>query len=286
MRILGLISAFVLCTAAPESVFAQQGRQFSLLMITDTTVVAGRLAGEPMENRWAVVETQTLNELGSSSNSRLRISSRSIASIDCSNKGYERIRRLFNLETDPDKPVRWAVAPSPAEYEKGFNPKEIRHTPVGEVVKREHAALVGRLNAEDAAKLPAPGTNWRAEEELAVDFACAIARNGMSEQAAAEMIENTLGLSDVKTLLCRLASPQHASGTDLELTVRFHDQASYVKVEDKWKRTRRVSTDQIFIKTGDQELTINRLTGSIRMRASDGFEMQGACDPVSSARKF
>lgn len=286
MVIRGLLSVFVLLAASCGAALAEQSKQLSVLMISDTTIVAGRLMGDPIEKRWAVVQIQMVNMVRSSDKSVPRLTKEVVASIDCSNRGYERIGQMFNLESDPGMPPLWGIDPDSKKYENGINPRNIRHTPVEHFVKRDHEALVRQLEAADVAKLGYPGEHWPEYEILAVEFACAVVRKGMSESTAAEMIENTLGLNDMKKLLCRFAVQQGTTTRDVDWIVRFHDTAGYLKIGDQWKLTRKVTADRILAKHGDRDISINRFTGRAIVRAANGSEVQGTCEAFDGERKF
>lgn len=262
----------------------QSEANYEILRSSETSTLLGRLRGEPLEGRWAFIELQSIVHFRE--NDKMWLQSHSTASIDCRNKGFERIIRFFNLETDGDKPPKWAQGPESKKYEKGFPQKTFKHREVSQFVAAEFEEMSRNVSENERRGLSRPGSNWRSDEEVAVDFACAVIKGGMSSKEAAILMNETLGLTGVKTLSCVVSGGSSGRTKEFELTVRFHEPTGYVKVQDEWKLVKTVNPDRIHAKHKSSDLSISRLTGRAKITWEDGLEMNGSCEAVKAGRKF
>lgn len=274
------LAALTVATCSWASPCIAQQPKFEVVAPTERTVLAARII-DVRDGRWAVVESRKHVWNSNSGRRQLQVFSHDLSSVDCRNRGFERVKRAFNVETDPTKAPKWVVQEFDG-YDQGVNPTKITHQPVANVLAREYQEIVSRSDEKSRVTLPSPGTGKvRDDEEVLVDFACAVAR-GSTPSEAALLMNNTLGLAGVVPLVCTFSR----EGDDLELIVRFHEETGYVKLGNEWRFSRIVSRERIVVKDADSELSISRLTGRARLDMGEGAVVAGSCDQLRETRKF
>lgn len=278
----------LVASVAASTVQAQDQHQFETLQLTEYSIVAARLMSPAVAwgRRWAGVEVKTLRRPAESGKLTDSVpTTYMVASVDCASRGFEVVRQFFNLETRSGQPERWSEGPVKPEYASGFNPVDIEHRPVSELLAAQLRDLLKSASEEERRWLAEPRFA-REAEELAVDFACGVVREGRSEREVATQLMETAGLQGANTLKCALSDDQGRSQQTLMVTVRFHEPLGFVQVQGEWVKQRRITSDQIWAKYKDASLTIDRITGTGQL-VSSSISLSGSCNRVRPGeRKF
>lgn len=252
---------------------------FSIVSISETTIGSARLLSEPIKNRWGVVEIQNTNIVNKENYINL---SRSIISVDCLNNGIEIIRRMFNTNMESKNSENWMISPI-ERYRDGFNSEKIKHQSVKDALEKENQEIFSGANEEIKNKIKSFKPFFPEIEQSAVDFACSIIKNNISEkEASANSISGFL-IPGLKSLICTF--PPNENRPPLELVVRFNESRDMLQTQNIWKKSRYISADSISSEYNDFKFHINRISGSAKIFMDD-FSITGTCEQIDNKRKF
>ncbi|MEN9778854.1 MAG: hypothetical protein RL014_2 [Pseudomonadota bacterium] len=293
-----LIDRFVICLAQAsvavivsagsvvKPVYASDSSERVIIKEEEFSLAAARLFPSLGDGRYGAIELVSVNKFRDpGGKTDFRLAQLQIFSIDCANRGVELIRTLFNIETSSDKPPQWAEATSGQKYKDGFNPKDIQHTPVDQfLIDRKRELLTSISNEEHRRVLAAPSFS-RADEEVAVDYACAVIKSGIAEPVARKISLETAWLNNIRSLICSLDAPNSQKGNDIELVVRFHESTGNVQVSNTWLKERDVVSDRISAKFRGMNLSISRISGRATLSRGD-VRFSGSCERVGETAKF
>ena len=258
----------------------------SILMQSDSVTVIGASFRKAVENRWMLVELSTFSKASNEADRPLIIS-REMYSVDCRDRGIEKISTYYNLETNSKSRPRWAGVMNP-DYQDGFRFEEIKHKTPRDLLESEIKQLSRDLGEEKKDELRSLYMNPVEPENsnLAIDFACNQIQGMTAEQSARNVLVSG-GLDSIQALLCTLQPKPHLPVGKVEWLVIFHEPKSLVYVNGLWKTKRSVSLDRITADINEKStLTISRLTGSAKIEANGRILFEGSCHVHSERRKF
>jgi hypothetical protein len=124
--------------------------------------------------------------------------------------------------------------------------------------------------------------------EASVAFACAVLKDKLAVQDAAELMMATGGLSNIKTLNCVMRSPDNAQAKPLNMQVRFSEAKRFVQVQGEWKKSRSVDADFISANHNGLDLSVDRSTGrAVGVTKKEGLILswEGPCEVFDPARR-
>lgn len=250
---------------------------FSIILMSETTIGSARLLSEPIKNRWGVVEIQSTSIIDKEIYINL---SRSIISVDCLNSGIEIIRRMFN--TKPKDSENWMISPID-RYRDGFNPEKIKHQSVEDALKKENQEIFSDTDEETKNQFKSFKPFFPEIEQSAVNFACSIIKNNLSEEEASANSISGFLTPGLKSLICIF--PLNENRPPIELIVRFNESRNMLQAQNIWQKSRYISPDSIFSEYNSLQFHINRVSGLAKISKGD-FSIAGTCEQIDNKRKF
>ena len=258
---------------------AQTGNpDFRAVSVTEFSMVHVDIQNSVLDKRYGVVDM--IKSIRDGDN--FRPFQRVLASVDCSNSGFEIIRDSYNVETEMKAGPRCVFAKPDVAYKEGFNPKTIQHRPVSDVIAAERQRIMDGLD-EATRKIISEPSFAPEPEAVAVSYFCQVVQQNASNREAAERALATGGIPDIKALGCTF---QRQNGNVIDITVRFSEASNMVQVQGEWEKERAVTGDRIDVKRRGVPLTISRITGRAQLELA-GVTLQGACEAIQyGQRKF
>ena len=268
------MKTFNLLLALAFTLFAQQTEAqnptwFHLLLDSETVSIAS-LEGEVSDGRYATAQAKSVNKV----RDEFRDTSTTLYAFDCKKPiRIAVIQRMFNLETGPGKPARWAGRRADGIGDS-FHPRDLDYLPIPEFNKKVRAELLDDF----LRSLP---ESWPDETTLVAEFACRTAVGGETAKTDDADILRSGTLSGGRDLACEIMWKNGESG---QVKVTFYTEG-FVQLNSVWTLRPEINDEQIKYKYKGIVSRINRTSGVIQINADIGLLGTGKCDLASALPK-
>lgn len=269
--------------------FAQNSanEDFSVIHLTDGLSYAAKVFSKT-NKRFGLVEYRSfLTENPTTGAAGVKIVSQEFASVDCSNRGFEPLASMLNLALDfNEKEPKWIELYAPEKYKKGIKSENIKHRPVELIIAEKNAMI--KENKSSGIKIEDTALPWRSIEEVVVDYACSIVKDGLDPKASAEKSIATSGLKNNKQLICSIDPGEDLASFNIppgEAIIRFNESLGYVQHQDVWLKNRRITPTKISFSNKKINYEISRNSGRIILSGGSAL-FQGTCEEFEGKGKF